>query len=89
MKAISIVVLATDYLSLVHRISASNRDHSTVGAVVRDIKMIQAEFQSCLVKFFNHKTNVVAHKLAQNAESLVCKFLVDVCPEFIYLEITL
>jgi hypothetical protein len=48
---------------------------------------LQADFQSCLVKFFSRNLNLVAHKLARNAESLVCKFSVVVCPEFIWKEL--
>uniref|UniRef100_A0ACD5ZYS9 Uncharacterized protein n=1 Tax=Avena sativa TaxID=4498 RepID=A0ACD5ZYS9_AVESA len=77
------IVLVSDCLALIQRISSPVRDRSILGTVVGDIKALKMDFQSCLFRFSSRKTNVVAHKLARSSEPLVCKFSVDVIPEFI------
>jgi hypothetical protein len=42
-----------------------------------------ADFESCLFKFSNRKTNLVAHKLARSVESCSCTVSVGVIPEII------
>jgi hypothetical protein len=77
------VILVSDYLSMIQRISSPARDRSYLGSVVCDIKSLKTDFESCLFRFSSRKTNVVAHKLARFAEPLVCNISVSVIPEFI------
>jgi hypothetical protein len=72
------VELVSDCLSLVQRISSNTRDRSGAGIVISDIKWMTADFESCLFKFSNRKTNVVAHKLARSVESCSCTVSVGV-----------
>jgi hypothetical protein len=58
-------------------------DRSLLGSVIKDIKSLAADFQSCAFKFASRKLNVVAHKLARSAKSLVCNIFVGVTPELI------
>jgi ribonuclease HI len=77
------IVLVSDCLSLIQRISSTARDRSFLGTVIGDIKALKTDFQSCLFRFSSRKTNVVAHKLARSSEPLVCKISVAVIPELI------
>jgi ribonuclease HI len=82
-KGFQKIVIVSDCLSLIQRISSVARDRSTLGTVVGDIKTLKTDFESCLFRFSSRSTNVVAHKLARMSEPLVCNFSVDVIPEFI------
>lgn len=68
----------SDCLSMIHRVSSPARDRSYLGSIMCDIKSLKTDFESCLFKFSNRKTNVVAHKLARFAEPLVCNISVSV-----------
>jgi hypothetical protein len=76
-------VLISDCLSLIQRIVSPRRDRSSLGAVIRDIKTLVADFESCIVKFASRNLNVVAHKLARSAEPSFCNISVSVIPELI------
>jgi hypothetical protein len=76
-------VLVSNCLSLIQRISSTRMDRSLLGSVIKDIKSLAADFQSCAFKFASRKLNVVAHKLARSAKSLVCNIFVGVTPELI------
>jgi hypothetical protein len=77
------IILTSDCQSLVKRLSGVQRDRSTLGAVVADIKSLKTKFQACIFSFSSRVTNVVAHKLARAAEPLVCNLSVAVIPELI------
>jgi hypothetical protein len=74
------VILTMDCL-----ISMTSCDGLCIGTVVRDFKNMTADTESCVVKFFSRKTNVVAHQLARCAESLLCSW----CYSGVYPETTL
>jgi hypothetical protein len=73
------ITLASDCLTVIKRVLARAQDHSITGTVVVDIKTLKAGFESCSFSF----SNVVAHKLARSAESIICSFSVGVIPELI------
>ena len=77
------LVLVSDCLSIIQRISSPVRDRSSMGAVVDGIKSLAVGFESCSFKFSSQKSNVVAHVLARFAEPLVCKVSIGVIPECI------
>jgi hypothetical protein len=68
---LKIVVVVSDCLSLMQRISSSVQDRSVIRAVISDIKNVTADFQSCLFKFSPRSSNVVAHKLSRAAKPVV------------------
>jgi hypothetical protein len=77
------IIVVSDCLSIIQRISSTGRDRSEIGVVISNIKKVAMNFQSCLFKFYSHTVNVVAHKLAWTAEPLVCLFSVNVIPDII------
>jgi ribonuclease HI len=77
------LVLVSDCLSLIQRISSSVRDRSVIGSVICDIKSLKSDFESCTFRFSSRSTNVVAHKLARSSVPLFCNVSVGVIPEFI------
>jgi hypothetical protein len=68
------IILTSDCQSLVKRLSGVQRDRSSLGAVVADIKSLKTRFQACIFSFSSRVTNVVAHKLARAAEPLFVIF---------------
>jgi hypothetical protein len=62
------VVLASDCLWMVQRISSQSQDRSPAGAVVRDIKLLATKFWSCIFKHVCRNSNVVAHVLAHSSD---------------------
>jgi ribonuclease HI len=86
-KGFQKVIMVSDCLSLVQRISSSAQDRSLTGIVVGDIKCLMTDFESCSVKFSSRNFNVVAHTLTRSAEPLVCKFSATVIPELIRAEL--
>jgi hypothetical protein len=77
------VVLVSDCLSLIQRISSPRLDRSTLGSIISDIKFLAADFESCSFKFSSRSSNVVAHKLARSSEPQVCNISVSVIPGLI------
>jgi hypothetical protein len=57
------VVLVSDCLSLIHRLVSPRQDRSILNVVIKDIKTLTTDFESCLFKFSSHSLNVAAHKL--------------------------
>jgi ribonuclease HI len=82
------IILVSDCLSLIQRISSTARDRSTLGIIVGDIKTLKTDFQSCIFRFSSRISNVVAHKLARSAEPSVCNISVDVILELIRVELS-
>jgi hypothetical protein len=72
------VVLVSDCLSLIQRISSPRLDRSSLGSIISDIKFLAADFKSCSFKFSSRSSNVVAHKLARSSEPHVCNISVSV-----------
>jgi hypothetical protein len=81
------VILVSDCLSLINRISSSVKDRSDLGTVVGDIKSLKTDFESCCFRFSSRRSNVVAHKLARSSELLLCNLSVGVIPELIRVEL--
>jgi ribonuclease HI len=81
------IVLYSDCLSLIQRISSRSRDRSEIGAMITNINSMASDLESCSFKFSGRKYNVVAHKLARSAEPLVCKLSIGVIPEYIRAEL--
>jgi hypothetical protein len=72
------IILESDCLSLMQRLSGTHQDRSILGAAIADIKTQKTGFESCLFRISSHVTNVVAHTLTRSAEPLVCNILVGV-----------
>ncbi|KAK1610627.1 hypothetical protein QYE76_034300 [Lolium multiflorum] len=81
------VVLVSDFLSLIQRLSSPRQDRSILGSVIRDIKTIMTDFESCLFNFASCRLNVVAHKLVRSAEPIVCNIFVGVTLELIRVQL--
>jgi hypothetical protein len=62
------LIVASDCLSLIHRLNDSAMDRSGLGAVVADIKLMATSFQSCSFKHIPRGLNSVAHQLARSSE---------------------
>jgi ribonuclease HI len=77
------IVLASDCLSMIQRIQSSLFDRSAVGALVSDIKLLAAKFNTCSFKHYGRKINQAAHILAHSCENSVCNISFDVIPECI------
>jgi hypothetical protein len=81
------IILVSDCLSLINRISCSIKDRSDLGTVVGDIKSLKTDFESCCFRFSSRRSNVVAHKLARSLEPLLCNLSVGVILELIRVEL--
>uniref|UniRef100_A0A8I6Y3E3 Reverse transcriptase domain-containing protein n=1 Tax=Hordeum vulgare subsp. vulgare TaxID=112509 RepID=A0A8I6Y3E3_HORVV len=81
------IILASDCLSFIQHITSPGMDLSTLGAVIADIRSMASDFQSCMFQFHRRCYNVVAHKLARNAESSSCNISVGVIPSLIWDEL--
>ena len=77
------IILASDWLFLIQRISSPGMDRSPLGTVIADIRSMASDFQSCTFQFHRRNFNVVAHKLARNAEPSSCNISVGVIPSLI------
>ena len=77
------VLLVSDCLSVIQRISSPIRDRSPVGTVITDIKVQATAFESVSFKFSGRRSNLVAHILAHSSLRLSCNLFVGVIPEFI------
>ena len=64
------LIVATDCLSVVQRIQNVERDRSTVGSVIVDIKKMSAEFRSFKFIHVRRGQNADAHVLARSCESI-------------------
>jgi hypothetical protein len=62
-------MLATDCLSVVHRINNSTLDRSFLGVVIQDIKKEASKFISYSFFHAPYKKNVSAHVLARRSET--------------------
>lgn len=62
------IEVVSDCLSLIHKVQSSGFDRSSIGSIVRDIKIRASMFLSCKFKHVNRCSNEVAHVLAKSAE---------------------
>jgi hypothetical protein len=77
------VALVSDCMSLIQHINSRIQDRSSAGSVIGDIKSLATDFETCSFRFSSRNSNVVAHKLARSAKSLVSNISVGVIPELI------
>jgi hypothetical protein len=77
------IILASDYLSVVQRLTDSALDRSTLGGVITDIKRIVTSFSSCIFRHISRGLNSVAHLLGRSCENSVFMRLHDLIPYFI------
>jgi hypothetical protein len=77
------IILESDCLSLIQKITASEKDRSPVGSVVGDIRSLASEFAICSFKHVGRKLNVAAHTLARCSEPSTCNLSFDVIPDCI------
>ncbi|XVE91255.1 hypothetical protein DITRI_Ditri20bG0139100 [Diplodiscus trichospermus] len=61
------IVLEGDALAITNRLKSGEKDLSTLGAVIEDIKHMANEFQFCCFQFGRRCANRAAHLLARNA----------------------
>jgi ribonuclease HI len=54
------IILASDCLAVIQKISSKARDRSLVGSVIGDIKRLATEFDSCVFQHVGRKLNGVA-----------------------------
>jgi hypothetical protein len=62
------LIVASDCLSLIHRLNDPAMGRSGLGAVVADIKLMATSFQSCSFKHIPRGLNSAAHQLARSSE---------------------
>jgi ribonuclease HI len=62
------VIIASDCLSVVQRVTAEERDRSLFGPVIQDIKTLMASFSACSVRHVSRLQNNVAHCLARSLD---------------------
>ena len=60
--------VASDCLSLIHKVQSSGFDRPPIGAIIRDIKIRASIFLSCKFKHVNHCSNEIARILAKSVE---------------------
>ena len=77
------IILVSDCLSMINKVLSMNRERSSVGSVVTDIKILALEFAACSFKHSSRKSNVVAHFLAHRSERAICNLSFVVAPECI------
>jgi hypothetical protein len=77
------VVLTSDCLTLVQRLSSQVQDRSHVGTVISYIKALARGFETSSFKFASRNLNVVAHRLARSSLLSVCSILVVIVPDSI------
>lgn len=65
------LIVASDCLSLVQRLTASTLDRSAVGVVIQDILFLASTCTSISFKHVSRSCNHVAHVLARSADQLV------------------
>uniref|UniRef100_A0ACD5VPV2 Uncharacterized protein n=1 Tax=Avena sativa TaxID=4498 RepID=A0ACD5VPV2_AVESA len=66
------VIVSSDCLSLVNRVSALVDDRSLCGPITHDIRQMVRSFNSCTFQHVKRGLNVLAHKLAKFSEFSVC-----------------
>jgi hypothetical protein len=62
------IMVVSDCLSLVQRWQSSDLDHSIMGVVIKEIKLLQTGFSSFSIGHVRHQSNMSAHILARAAE---------------------
>jgi ribonuclease HI len=77
------LIVASDCLSMIHRLNDPAMDRSDLGAVVADIKLMATSFQSCSFKHISRGLNSAAHQLARSSELSSFFSFHGVVPEFI------
>ncbi|KAF5478189.1 hypothetical protein F2P56_004771 [Juglans regia] len=61
------LILESARLLMVNEVNASEASFSLLGNLVREVKMLKALFEVCLVQHVDRAGNEVAHKLVRNA----------------------
>ena len=77
------LVLASDCLSVVQRITGKVKDRSFCGAVIQDIRELISSFSACSLLHVRREQNVAAHFLARSSESQGCRVWRGVPPDCI------
>jgi hypothetical protein len=72
-KGFQDIIVISDCLSLIQRITDRERDRSSIGTVVGDIKHLASGFYSCIFKHYGRDTS--------SSEPNSCKFYFDVVPD--------
>jgi hypothetical protein len=72
------IILVSDCLSLIQRITAQERHISHIRAVVSDIKQLATGISSCTFNHFGRDVNVAAYLLARSSEPSSCIFYFDI-----------
>ena len=81
------VLIASDCLTMVQRITSSAQDRSPVASVVKDIKVLTGGFNSCSFKHVSRSFNIIAHRLARSSVVSVCNISIGVIPGIIQAEL--
>jgi hypothetical protein len=62
------VIVGSDCLPVVQRITSAQPDRSFCGPVIEDVKIMTRSFESCVFRHVYRVLNVVAHNLAKSCE---------------------
>jgi hypothetical protein len=62
------VIVGSDCLAVVQRITSPHPDRSFCGPVIEDVKIMARSFESCVFRHVYHVLNIVAHNLAKSCE---------------------
>jgi ribonuclease HI len=77
------IIISSDCLSVVNRVSALEMDRSICGSIIHDICHMASLFNSCSFKHVKRGLNVPAHKLAKFSEFSVCSVWREYTPDCI------
>jgi ribonuclease HI len=83
-EGFSKVIVSSDCLLVVQRVTNGQEDRSLCGSVIHDIRKLVDSFTSCFFRHVYRSLNVAAHTLAKSSEFSVCSVWRGVIPDCIH-----
>jgi ribonuclease HI len=82
-EGFSKIIVSSDCLSVLNRVTSGHNDRSLCGPVIHDIRSLASSFASCSFVHVYRHLNVAAHRLAKLSHSTVCSVWRGFAPECI------